>query len=157
MTLVIGTSLGTAVVAAAGMWWALNRRRSMIGRSSRTLLIAATVTPLALLSWKVTWSVLYPRALDPWPGRMGFRCLQLSLLLGVLPLSALLFARRGTDPTHPGVAAFSFGVSVGLCVALFVDLWCPVGYVPHVLLGHMLPIGLLGLAGFCMGKKLLAP
>jgi hypothetical protein len=69
----------------------------------------------------------------------------------------LLFARRGTDPTHPGVAALSLGANVGLSVAVFVDLWCPVGYVPHLLLGHMLPIGLLGLAGLCMGKRLLAP
>ncbi|HEX9294871.1 MAG TPA: NrsF family protein [Polyangiaceae bacterium] len=156
-SLIVGTSLGTALIAGVGTWMALGRRRSMLGRSSLALCVTALVTPLALLFWKVVWSSQYPGGLDPWPGRIGFRCLNLSLLMGVLPLVALLFARRGTDPTHPRLAGLSAGASVGLCVALFVDMWCPVGYVPHFLIGHILPIALLALAGLWFGKVLLPP
>jgi hypothetical protein len=155
--LIIGTSLGTAVIAAVGTWVALGRRRSMLGRSSLALCVMSLVTPMALVFWKVVYSAQFPGGLDPWSGRIGFRCLSLSLLMGALPLLAVLFARRRTDPTHPRIAGLSAGASVGLCVALFVDMWCPVGYVPHFLLGHILPIVLLALAGLLIGKLLLAP
>jgi len=157
MALIVGTSLGTAIVAAVGAWIALGRGRSMIGRSSLALLVMALITPLALLFWKIVWSAQFPAGLDPWPGRIGFRCLRLSLLMGVPPLIALLFVRRRTDPTHPHLAGLSAGASVGLCVALFVDMWCPVAYLPHFLLGHLLPIALLAIAGLAIGKVLLAP
>jgi hypothetical protein len=157
MSLIVGTSLGTAVIAAVGAWIALGRGRSMIGRSSVALLVMAVITPLALLFWKIVWSAQFPAGLDPWPGRIGFRCLNLGLLMGVPPLFALLFVRRRTDPTHPQLAGLSAGASVGLCVALFVDMWCPVAYLPHFLIGHILPIALLALAGLSIGKVLLAP
>ncbi len=157
MALIVGTSLGTAVIAAAGTWVALGRRRSMLGRSSVALCVMAFVTPIALLFWKIVWSAQFPGGLDEWPGRIGFKCFSLSLLMGALPLVAVLFARRRTDPTHPRIAGLSAGASIGLCVALFVDMWCPVGYVPHFLLGHILPIALLSLAGLWIGKVLLSP
>jgi hypothetical protein len=163
LALIVGTSLGTAVIAAVGTWFALGRRRSMLGRSSLALCVMALVTPVALLFWKVVWSSQFPAGgeflggVDPWPGRIGYKCFWLSLAMGALPLVALLFARRRTDPTHPRIAGLAAGASVGLCVALFVDMWCPVGYVPHFLLGHILPIVLLALAGLVIGKLLLAP
>jgi hypothetical protein len=166
MTLIVGTSLGTAAIAAAGAWVTFGRRQSMLGRSSLALCVMAFVTPIALIFWKVVWSSLFPDAiggtpflggLEPWPGRIGFKCFWLSLFMGALPLLALLFARRRTDPTHPRIAGLAAGASVGLCVALFVDMWCPVGYVPHFLLGHILPIVLLAVAGLLIGKFFLAP
>jgi len=81
----------------------------------------------------------------------------MSMSLGALPLVALLFTRRGTDPVHPGHAGMGIGVALGLVVASFVDAWCPVAYVPHLLLGHILPLALLGAAGLWLGRKILAP
>jgi hypothetical protein len=156
-SLIVGTAIGTAIIAGVGTWLLLGRRRSMLGRSSIALCVVALVTPLSLLFWKVAWSAQYPGALDPWPGRIGLKCLRWSLLMGIFPLVALLFARRRTDPTHPRIAGLGAGASVGLCTALFVDMWCPVAYVPHFLLGHILPIALLAIAGLWLGKALLAP
>ncbi len=156
-SLIVGTSLGTAVIAGIAAWFLIGRRRSMLGRSSLALCVVALVTPLALLFWKVVWSAQYPGGLDPWPGRIGFKCLRLTLLMGIFPLVALLFSRRRTDPTHPRIAGLAAGASVGLCAAFFVDAWCPVAYVPHFLLGHILPIALLALAGLWLGKVLLTP
>jgi len=68
--------------------------------------------------------------------------------------------RRGSDPLHPVLTAAAFGAAVGAGAWVLVDLWCPVGYVPHVLLGHVLPllllIGLSALLGsrvVAMGKR----
>ncbi len=67
----------------------------------------------------------------------------------------LLYSRRGTDPSHPNSAGMALGVSIGLAVAVLIDLWCPVAYLPHLLVGHLLPIVILALLGFAIGRKLL--
>ena len=81
--------------------------------------------------------------------------------------SALLLAR--TDAVAVIVAAvwafqegFTFWVrapfrqaGAGLGSALLVDLWCPVSYVPHLLLGHVLPIVILSVAGGLIGGRVL--
>jgi hypothetical protein len=65
--------------------------------------------------------------------------------------------RRRTDPVHPGIAGAVLGVTAGLAAGSLVDLWCPVGHIPHVLLGHILPLVLVALAGAWAGRRLLAP
>jgi hypothetical protein len=146
ISLVVGTVLG--VVA---------RGRAMSGRASAWLTTVALLSPLALFGWKLWWSLQYEGGLDRWPSRAGFRCLGLSLALGALPLAAFLFIRRGTDPVHPGRAGMALGVALGLAVAPLVDAWCPVAYVPHLLLGHILPVVALGAMGLFVGRKVLAP
>ena len=149
----LGTVLGSLLIAVVGQVLLLERKRTMLGWPRAWLVVAAVVLPLALLTWKVLYSSQFPHALDPWVTRAGYRCLGLSLALGVLPLGALLYSRRGTDPTHPGTAGMALGVSVGLAVAVLGDLWCPVAYVPHLLLGHLLPIVLFATLGVLLGSK----
>jgi hypothetical protein len=38
---------------------------------------------------------------------------------------------------------------------VLVDLWCPVSYLPHLLLGHLLPIAVLAAVGALVGGRLL--
>ena len=148
---------GTALIAALTLFAVIGRGRSMAGRASTWLTTVALVSPLALFGWKIFWSVQYEGALDRWPTRVGFKCLGLSMVLGVFPLAAFLFIRRGTDPVHPGRAGMAIGIGLGLGVATLVDAWCPVAYVPHLLLGHILPLAALGAIGFFVGRKVLAP
>lgn len=155
--LVIGTAMGTAIVAAAATYLALSRKNSMMGRPRVWLLTSAVTAPLLMLAWKIAYSGRFAHATDAWPERVGFRCLRLGLMTGVLPLLAVLFARRGTDPTHPRTLGFAIGMSIGLCSAELVDLWCPVAYLPHLLLGHVLPATLLGVLGSLLGGALLLP
>jgi len=157
ISLVLGTCLGTGAIAALAIWTAVGRGRSMLGRSRMALVLVAACSPLALFIWKVTWSAQYANALDPWPTRVGFRCLALSLVLGSFPLAAVLFVRRGTAPSHPGLSGAGIGVALAVGVATFVDAWCPVAFVPHLLLGHILPMAIFGLLGFWFGRKILAP
>jgi hypothetical protein len=155
--LVLGTSMGSVLLATVGLAMLVDRNRTMLGRPRAWLLGAALLLPVALLAWKVEYSSLFPHALERWSTRIGYRCLTFSLGLGSLPLFSALYTRRGTDPVHPSAAGLAIGVAVGLSVAVFVDLWCPVAYLPHLLLGHILPIGLLAMIGFIVGKKWLSP
>jgi hypothetical protein len=47
------------------------------------------------------------------------------------------------------------GVAAAACAWVFVDLWCPVAYVPHLMLGHVLPMAILGSVGALLGRFLL--
>jgi hypothetical protein len=156
-SLVIGTVAGTAIIAALGIWAAVGRGRAMLGRASSWLIAVVIASPLALLAWKVLWSAQYRNGLDEWPSRLGLKCLGISLTLGALPLAALLFTRRGTDAVHPGRAGMAIGVALGLGAATLVDAWCPVAHLQHLLLGHILPLALLGAVGLWLGRKILAP
>jgi hypothetical protein len=49
----------------------------------------------------------------------------------------------------------ALGAAVGACATVLVDLWCPVAYVPHLVLGHLLPMALLGLIGMWLGDRFL--
>jgi hypothetical protein len=155
--LLTGTVAGTAAIAALTIWVAVGRGGAMVGRARSWLVTAVIVSPVALLAWKIYWSAQFDHGLAAWPSRLGLRCLGMSMSMGALPLVALLFTRRGTDAVHPGHAGMGIGVALGLAVASFVDAWCPVAYVPHLLLGHILPLALLGAAGLWLGKKILAP
>src|SRR5258708_2375809 len=109
------------------------------------------------MAWKISYSSQFAHGLDPWPGRPGLRCLGLTLAMSALPLLALLYVRRGTDPTHPRTAGFGLGAATGLGAAVFVDMSCPVAHASHLLLGHVLPIGILSLAGVWLGRTFFRP
>jgi Negative regulator of sigma F len=49
------------------------------------------------------------------------------------------------------------GFAAGACAWVAVDLWCPIAYVRHLLLGHLLPVFLLALTGALLGRLLLPP
>lgn len=155
--LIVGTSLGTGFVAAVCAWAAFGRAKSMMGRPTAWLIAVALAGPVALLAWKVGYSAQFDHGIDQWPTRLGLKCLKLSLVLGIVPLLALMFVRKGTDPTHPRALGFAMGMALGLCADELVDLWCPVAYIPHLLLGHVLPAVLLGVAGALLGGRMLPP
>ena len=137
--LIAETAGGAALVALTALIVAVSRGRSMLGRAGVWLLALAVATPVALFAWKVLVSSQFPGAMAQWPGRIGFRCLRLSCLMMAWPLVAFVMTRRGSDPTHPVLTGAAVGAAIGASTWVFVDLWCPVAYVPHLLLGHVLP------------------
>jgi len=158
--LVLQTALGSAGLAACLAIVGIGRGRSMLGRPRSWLLTQVLLTPVLLFAWRVLSSACYPHMMEQWVDRPGVRCFTLSVVLAFAPLLGLLWLRRGSDPLHPVLTAAAFGAAVGAGAWVLVDLWCPVGYVPHVLLGHVLPllllIGLSALLGsrvVAMGKR----
>jgi hypothetical protein len=154
--LVATTAGGALGVAAVALWLALWRGRSMLGRSRRSLLFGSLLIPVALLAWKVICSLAFGYPMIAWPERPGLRCLALSLVTAIGPLLAFLAVRR-TAPIRPALNGASMGVAAGACAWIAVDLWCPVASVPHLLLGHLLPLSLLAAVGALLGEALLSP
>jgi hypothetical protein len=72
-------------------------------------------------------------------------------------LVALVVIRRRSDPVHPGIAGAVLGVTAGIAAGTLVDLWCPIAYLPHVLLGHILPLLVVAVVGAWAGRRLLPP
>ena len=155
-SLVALTSLGTAAIAGTGMWLLLTRGRSALGRPVSWLLATALVASVLFVAWRYGVSAHYGDAqIVQRPGRTGFRCLALSVVTGALPLLGALLSWRRTVPVSALATGAAFGAGAGLGSSLLVDLWCPVSYLPHLLLGHLLPIGVLALLGGVLGARLL--
>ncbi|HEX3853408.1 MAG TPA: NrsF family protein [Polyangiaceae bacterium] len=149
--LLFGTATGTALATAVVAWAALGRGRSNLGRARQVLVPIVIAAPIVIFTWKIFWSSCYAGGLEIWPTRPGFRCMALGLSMGLFPLIAFAFSRRGSDPRRPVLTGFAAGVAIGCISALLTDLWCPVAYWPHLLLGHVLPIAILGGSGHRWG------
>jgi hypothetical protein len=128
----------------------------MLGRSRRRLLGGAVLIPTSLLAWKVGCSIALGAAMVAWPERPGERCLALSLLVSAGPLLSFLAIRRSA-PGQPALNGAVMGVAADACAWVATDLWCPVAFVPHLLIGHVLPLGVLAVAGALLGRALTEP
>ena len=153
--LVATTAGGALGVAATALWFALCRGRSMLGRSRSRLLCGIALIPLGLFAWKVSCSLAFGDPMAEWPERPGLRCLSLSLLVAAGPLLAFLAARRSA-PVQPALNGAAIGMASGACAWVALDLWCPVAFVPHLLLGHVLPLCILAGTGALLGQALLS-
>ena len=127
----------------------------MLGRPTSWLLYGGVLIPVSLLVWKVSCSLVFGDPIVAWPERPGERCLSLSLLVALGPLLSFLAIRRRA-PVRPALNSAVVGFAAGACAWVAVDLWCPVAYVPHVLLGHVLPLFVLAGAGALLGQTLLS-
>lgn len=156
--LVLWTSFGWGAAASAASWTGLTRGGSPVGRTSRTLIAVLVAVPPLLLAWKIGVTVfLAPGMMEPWQGRVGFRCLSLSIAMALPLLLGLLVFRRRSDPVHPALAGSVLGITAGVFAGTLVDLWCPVAFLPHVLLGHILPLVVVAGVGAWVGRSVLSP
>ena len=153
--LVVTTAGGAMGIAAAALWVALGRGRSMLGRSRAWLVYAIVLIPLALFAWKVSCSLAFGDPMVDWLERPGLKCMALSIAVAAGPLLAFLALRRSA-PLHPALNGAAIGVASGACAWVALDLWCPVAFVPHLVLGHVLPLCILGGAGALLGQALLS-
>lgn len=154
-SVIAATTLGAAGIAAIGLWLATGQR-SMLSRSAGVLGATAVGVPVALLAWKLGWSATVAGGLDPWSGRVGWPCLQIGLATGLTPALALLLVRRRSEPRHPRLLGAALGAVAGAFAWGVTDLWCPVGHVPHLLLGHVLPVVVFIGLGALLGGACLA-
>jgi hypothetical protein len=154
--LLVATVAGTGGLSLVALSVALGRGGRTLGPARAWLLTVALLPPLLLLAWKLGCSAVFDGMLEAWPSRPGLRCFGVSLLFGIVPLVTFLIARRGSDPVHPRSLGAALGAAGGLWAATLVDLWCPVAFPLHVVLGHVLPALLLAGVGAFAGARLLA-
>jgi hypothetical protein len=153
-SLVAWTALGTSSFVGVGMWFLFSRGRTGFRRGWAVLGLATLAPAAAFVLWRYGLGSLYQLA-APWPARTGYRCFAMSVATGGILLGATLAAWRHLDPLTPRATGAAFGAGAGLGSALLIDLWCPVSYVPHLLIGHVLPIAVLAAAGAALGGRIL--
>jgi hypothetical protein len=152
--LLVETALGSTVVTVVAAIVGVRRGRSALGPPRSHLLAVALLTPLLLLALRIGMSASYPGMMVAWPERPGLRCLVLSAVLAQPPLIGLLWMRRDSDPVHPRSTAAALGTAAGAFSWMLVDLWCPVSHVPHLLIGHLLPLLLTIAASVLLGNQI---
>lgn len=141
---------GTVALAIAATGLALPSRRSMLSPARWRLLAVAIGVPVLLVAWMALWHTTYA---DPFV-RVGGRCLLLTGLTAPWPFLALLRVSRRLDPRNARFGGAALGAAAGAWAAVMVELWCPLATPGHVLVGHALPIALLGAAGAAIGVRL---
>ena len=154
--MLFGTALGWVTVALLATWGAFGRGKSAVGRARAWLGVIAIATPAVLFSSTLVWNLVYPESAHWWEGRVGWKCLGLTLGMAIWPLVGMALVRRSSDPVHPGVTGAALGAASGAWAGVVVDLWCPVSHPAHVAFGHILPIVLLSLFGLALGRRIIA-
>ena len=152
--LALATTLGAAALAAVALWMAAGRGASMLGRSRRAVMAVVLGVPLALFLWKVGLTECVRGMSNAWPGRPGTRCFFVALLSGAGPFAALLWARRGTVVVDVAWMGAAMGVAAGAVGWTVNDLRCQVGYLNHLLLGHVAPVIIFVLLGLALARWL---
>jgi hypothetical protein len=153
------------LAASVGLWGAVAllalraawRAGVAFGAGSLTSLAMVTVgAPAALLAGSLLLAHWDPGVVQIHPERHGLHCFALTLVAAMCPLVGLSRARRSSDPMHPIASGSALGVACGACAGVMVDLWCPVAAPTHVLVGHVLPMGVLALFGAALGARVIA-
>ena len=142
---------GTVALALLSTWLVLPFRRSMLSPSRGLLLGVAIGVPLLVGAWLVLWHTTYDNPFT----RSGWRCFTLTVLTTPWPFAALAYASRRVEPRHPGTAGAALGAVAGAWAAVMVELWCPLAVHEHILVGHVLPLLVLTLAGAAIGVRML--
>jgi hypothetical protein len=134
------------------------RGRSMLG-PPRHLLVGSVGLLIPLLAaWALLGNWIWPEANAlACPTPIGHVvCLRNALLLGLGPFIGFLLIRRGTDPLHPRLTGLVLGSAAGAWGSWALGLHCPYTELGHVLLSHVLPTAVLGVAGLQVGPLVLA-
>jgi hypothetical protein len=138
---------GTVALALCSTWLVLPLRRSMLSPPRGLLLGVAIAVPFIVGAWLMLWHTTYD---DPFT-RIGWRCFALTALTAPWPFAALVHASRRVEPRHPGTAGAALGAVAGAWAAVTVELWCPLAVPQHVVIGHVLPLLALTVAGALVG------
>ena len=86
--------------------------------------------------------------------RIGWRCFALTALTAPWPFATLVSASRRVEPRHPGLTGAALGSVAGAWAAVMVELWCPLAVHSHALVGHVLPLFALALAGAAIDARM---
>jgi hypothetical protein len=152
----LACAAGWTAVSAVVMTAGLARRKAMLGMTTRALVFAAAgLAPLVFAWIAMLVMAMKPPCVAPEP-KEHLVCFSLGLVFAAAPFAAVMWVRRGTDPVHPGATGAALGASAGALGGMLIHLHCPYADPMHALVGHVLPIALLGAIGALVGRRLLA-
>jgi hypothetical protein len=150
------TSAGV-LVAGAATWASVARGRSMLGRTVRWRMAAATLTPMLLFAASLAFGTLWQQPVVDGSGAGAhLSCVAGTAAFALGPLAAFLATRRASDPVAPRLTGAAIAAAAGAWGALGIELHCRYTSPLHVFLGHVLPVALLALLGVVVGARFLA-
>ena len=142
-----------ALVSLRAAW----RGGVSFGAGSLTSLAIVTVgAPAVLLAVYLAFARIDPALAARHSERLGLDCFALTLAVAACPLVGLSLARRSSDPSHPVASGAALGVACASFAGAVVALWCPIAAPRHILVGHILPIGVLASLGATLGARVIA-
>jgi hypothetical protein len=154
---VVALAAAWLLVSALATWGGVLRGTSMLGRSASWRLVVATLTPAALLVTAALAAAVWPQTLvDDATTRSHVVCIVFTFLCAIGPLTAFALMRRQSDPVAPRLTGAAIGSASGAWGALAIELHCGHASPEHVLLGHLLPVVLLGALGILVGHFVVA-
>lgn len=99
----------------------------------------------------------YSGAGEGWSGGDHFGCLAKSTILALVPVAALLFIERHSDPVAPSVRGLLLGALGGAIgvIPFYLECGAP-SSVEHATFGHVLPVLATAAVGALLGRRWLA-
>lgn len=146
--LVVASVTAVAVVAS---YLSTPPRDSMLARPWWVRLALALLAPVVVTIAMTMWHAFY---VEPY-SRFGWRCMALTVGMGLVLSAAMFSARRNRELHSPALTGSALGVTAGVWATLLVDVWCPLTNLEHVLVGHAAPIAILAVLGLIGGIWLL--
>jgi hypothetical protein len=107
---------------------------------------------LVASTWLIFVATRYFAVPAPFSLPSGIACVLRTLLLGVSPASALFIVLRRAAPLEGGTSGALVMISAGALAMLGTRALCGKEDGAHVLLWHVLPLGLLALLGYVLGR-----
>jgi hypothetical protein len=154
---VVALGVAWLMVGALATWGGVLRGASMLGRPPAWRMVVATLTPVALLVTALLAALVWPETLnDDARMRNHIVCIVFTFLCALGPLVAFALIRRRSDPVAPRLTGAAIGSAAGAWGALSIELHCVHASPEHVLLGHLVPVVLLGLLGVVVGHFFVA-
>ncbi len=141
-----------SLVGVAATFLSTPSRGSMLQRPWWVQLGLVLLAPVAITIAMTVWHHFYDEPFQ----RFGWRCLGLTIGMGLALGTAMFVVRRARIIHHPGLTGGALGATAGVWATMLVDVWCPLTNLPHVLVGHATPVLVLGVLGVLAGTKILA-
>jgi hypothetical protein len=151
LLLIAATLIATAVSLAQG--------RRGLGAGVMTLVVTAlSVAPtyaalVVLEPVHAGTPVPISVPISPW----GIRCIVIATTVATLVLAVFAVALRHSVPVASRLRGAAIGAAAGAWAGLGVFVFCPDSGIPHLLIGHVLPIVVFTLLGLFGLPRLLRP
>lgn len=121
------------------------------------ILVALPLLFCAYLAMLATEHVPFAKFVQGYSGGHALGCGLVALVLGALVAGGAMIAWRRTDPYNPGISGAMIGMIGGLASGVGMSVACPSNEMLHACFAHGVGVIALSLAGFAVGRRLLAP
>jgi hypothetical protein len=156
LSYVVGLCLSWGLLAVVASVLVL-RRPSTLGRPRAFLVAVASALPVGLAAASLAAADAFLEHVEPAPTPLAMNvvCTMMAIALSILPLAALLYVYRRSDPVKPAALGAALGAIAGSWSGAVLATLCPATDSAHVLFAHVGPIAVTAAASAAVGARLL--